>query len=127
MPWTLIAAVFGAIGVATGAFGAHALQGRLDEQHLEWWSKAVQYLFWHALALLAVEPLRARLAQAQPAAALWAERAGWGFLFGILLFSGSLLAMALTDWRKLGMVTPLGGLGLLAGWICLAIAARSAR
>ena len=128
MPWTFIAAIAGALGVATGAFGAHALQSRLDPQHLEWWDKAVRYLFWHALALLAVEPLvRAQLAQARAGASRWAERSGWAFLLGIVLFCGSLGVMALTDWRKLGMVTPLGGLSLIAGWVCLAVAARTSR
>lgn len=127
MPWTFLAALVGAIGVGTGAFGAHALQGRLDPQHLDWWDKAVRYLFWHALALLALEPLlRARLAQADAAAVRWTSRSGWAFLTGIALFSGSLMLMALTDWRKLGMVTPLGGLSLIAGWVCLALASRRA-
>jgi uncharacterized membrane protein YgdD (TMEM256/DUF423 family) len=125
MPWTLIAAILGGLGVATGAFGAHALQARLDPQHLDWWDKAVRYQFWHVLALLAVEPAwRWATAQARPDLAQWANRAGWGFLVGIVLFSGSLQVMALTDIRKLGIITPLGGLSLIAGWVCLAMAAR---
>ncbi|MBI5608093.1 MAG: DUF423 domain-containing protein [Deltaproteobacteria bacterium] len=125
MPWTLVAAILGGIAVATGAFGAHGLQSRLDAQHLDWWDKAVRYQFWHVLALLAVEPAwRWATAQARPELVVWANRAGWGFFVGILLFSGSLQVMALTDFRKLGMVTPLGGLSFIAGWVCLALAAR---
>lgn len=128
MPWTLIATILGALGVATGAFGAHALQGRLDAQHLDWWDKAVRYQMWHALALLAVEPTtRWALAVARPEAVQWAQRAGWCFAVGIVLFAGSLQVMALTDIRKLGMVTPLGGLSLIAGWACLAVASHLSR
>ncbi|HXU42714.1 MAG TPA: DUF423 domain-containing protein [Burkholderiales bacterium] len=96
-----------------GAFGAHALKTRLDGEALSVWQTAVQYHFWHALALLATPRL----------ASVWAKAAGWLFVAGVLAFSGSLYALALGAPHALGMVTPLGGLALILGWLAFAVAA----
>lgn len=106
---TIAAALFGASGVALGAFGAHGLRNMLSVDALGWWQTAVTYQMWHALALLAL----AALPVARPRAA--------ALLFGcgILVFSGSLYAMALTGVRALGAVTPVGGTLLIAGWLVL--------
>lgn len=115
--WLAVAALAGALAVMTGAFGAHALRARLDEYMLGVWQTAVQYHFWHALALALVGVLSLHLRASRTlnvAAAL--------MLAGILLFSGSLYAMALTGLRTLGMVTPIGGLAFIGGWIALAVA-----
>ena len=95
-----------------GAFGAHALKARLGVDALSVWQTAVQYHFWHALALLAVA-----LAGAGP----WFRAAGWLFFAGVLLFSGSLYALAFGI--PAGVITPLGGLALILGWVAFAIAA----
>ena len=105
----LIGAMLGALGVALGAFGAHGLKARLDPEALTWWNTGVQYHLWHAIALVAVGA--AALPGTRTVAILMA--------LGVLLFSGSLYVMALTGTRWLGMVTPLGGLALIAGWLWL--------
>jgi uncharacterized membrane protein YgdD (TMEM256/DUF423 family) len=113
----LIAALSGMLLVMLGAFGAHALEARLPPGHMIWWQKAVHYQGLHTLALLAV----GLLGLVHPGRAL--NTAGWLFLLGILLFSGSLYTLALTDLRGLGMVTPFGGTAFIAGWVALALAA----
>ncbi|MCL4761848.1 MAG: DUF423 domain-containing protein [Burkholderiales bacterium] len=100
--------------VALGAFGAHALKARLTPDLQGVWQTAVQYHAWHALALLAVGLVL--LVRPQAGAGL----AGWLFVAGIVLFSGSLYAMALTGVRGLGAVTPFGGVAFLAGWLAFA-------
>jgi uncharacterized membrane protein YgdD (TMEM256/DUF423 family) len=117
-----LGAVAGFSAVAFGAFGGHGLRKKLAEapdgaKRLEWWQTAASYHLAHALAI----GLAALVAERVPGA--WAPAAAWAFLAGIALFSGSLYAMALTGFRKLGAVTPLGGLALLAGWACLLMAA----
>lgn len=107
--WTVLAAVNGFLSVAAGAFGAHGLKNRLAAPMLAHWETAARYQMYHALALLGV----AALAQAKGDVA---QPAGWSFVVGIALFSGSLYVLALTGVTKLGMVTPLGGLAMLAGW-----------
>ena len=97
-----------------GAFGAHALKARIDAEALSVWQTAVQYHFWHALGLLAVA-----LAGGGP----WFKAAGWLLIAGILLFSGSLYALALGAPRFLGMIAPVGGLALILGWLAFAVAA----
>lgn len=111
-----IAAINGLIVVALGAFGAHALQASLDEYSLGVWETAVQYQMFHTVALLAVQWL---IFHGQEDKRLY--RAGYAFVAGIVLFSGSLYMLALTGQRWLGMVTPLGGLAFLAGWVLLSI------
>lgn len=113
----ILAAVSGMLLVMLGAFGAHALEARLPPGHLVWWQKAVNYQGLHTLALLGV----GLLALHHPGRAL--STAGWLFITGMLLFSGSLYTLALTGLRGLGMVTPLGGTAFIAGWLALALAA----
>jgi uncharacterized membrane protein YgdD (TMEM256/DUF423 family) len=117
-----LALMLGAIAmfmaVALGAFGAHALKARLAPDMAAVWQTAVQYHAWHALALLAVGIL---LAQDPGRAGL--ALAAWLFAAGIVLFSGSLYAMALTGARGLGAVTPVGGVAWLAGWAAFVWAA----
>lgn len=114
-PWMLIGAIYGLLGVAAGAFGAHALRARLSGDLLAIYRTAVEYQFWHALALLAVGLL------ARQAAGVWLTASGVAFTLGVLVFSGSLYILALSGIRVLGAVTPLGGLALIAGWACLIV------
>ena len=114
----LVGAVAMFAAVALGAFGAHALRARLAPDMAAVWQTAVQYHAWHALAVLAVGML---LLQWPGQRAV--EIAGWLFVAGIVLFSGSLYALALTGIRGLGAVTPFGGVAFLAGWATLAWAA----
>ena len=102
------------IGVALGAFAAHALKTRLDASLLTTFETGVRYQMYHALALLAVGWAHTRW----PGTMLTVS--GWLFVAGTLLFSGSLYALSLSGLRWLGAITPLGGLALLAGWLCLA-------
>jgi len=103
------------MAVALGAFGAHALKARLAPDMAAVWQTAVQYHAWHALALLATGVLLAQ----DPARSLLGT-AGWLFVAGIVLFSGSLYLLALTGTRGLGAVTPLGGVAWLAAWAVFA-------
>jgi uncharacterized membrane protein YgdD (TMEM256/DUF423 family) len=113
-----LAACSGFVCVALGAFGAHALRDRLDAYALGVFETAVQYQFYHSLALLAVGLLMLQL----PGSALLRSSAVL-FVIGILVFSGSLYLLSVTGLRWLGAITPLGGLAFLAGWACLAAAA----
>ena len=117
-----LGAVFGFVAVALGAFGAHALKAQLSVEALEWYRTGVQYQFWHALGMLAL--VRACGAAPVTPGRRAAIIACACFAAGIVLFSGSLYAMALSDprGRWLGAVTPVGGLCFLAGWICAAVA-----
>lgn len=103
-------ALLAALGVALGAFGAHALRDSLDPVRLGWWNTGVQWHMWHAVALVAIAavPIPDRTF---PAALIGA---------GTLVFAGSLYVMALTGLRWLGAVTPIGGLLMMAGWLLLA-------
>jgi uncharacterized membrane protein YgdD (TMEM256/DUF423 family) len=107
-----------ALAVALGAFGAHALKARLSPDMSVVWQTAVQYHAWHALGLAIAGLL---LLQRPGTAGL--ALAGWLFVAGVVLFSGSLYAMALTSMRSLGAVTPIGGAAFIAGWIVFAWAA----
>lgn len=104
-------AIAGALAVACGAFGAHALRAHLDEAALATWRTAVDYQFWHALALLGT----GLLAQARPGRGL--QVATVGFVAGLLLFCGSLYGLALGAPRGLGVVTPMGGAAFIVGWL----------
>ncbi len=115
-----LGAVSGFVAVAAGAFGAHGLRARLAPDLLAVFETAARYQMYHALALLAVAWVAARWPGPLP------QWAGWLFVVGTVLFSGSLYALALTSVRWLGAITPLGGVAFLAGWLCLALAARSA-
>ena len=110
-----LASLSGMLAVVFGAFGAHALKGKLDDQALKVFETAVQYHFYHTFALLVVGVI----ALSQPQTVLL-KSSGWLFVIGILVFSGSLYLLSLTGVRWLGAITPLGGLALIAGWACLA-------
>jgi uncharacterized membrane protein YgdD (TMEM256/DUF423 family) len=112
-----VGALMGFVGVGLGAFGAHALKGRLSPDMLAVFETGVRYQMYHALALLATAALMSR---SEGRAVVVA---GWSFTAGILIFSGSLYALALTGVTMLGAVTPLGGLAFLIGWVALTIAA----
>lgn len=113
-----LGAVSAFLSVAAGAFGAHALRARIEPEMLAVFETGARYQMYHALGLLAVAWAAAR----RPGP--WIGAAGWLFVLGTLLFSGSLYALALSGIRWLGAITPLGGMAFLAGWICLALAAR---
>ena len=115
--WLFLAAVMGGLSVVMGAFAAHGLARTLDARMLTTFETGARYQMYHALAMgLAALAARGGAAKrANIAAAL--------FLAGILLFSGSLYLLALTGVSALGMITPVGGLCLIAGWIVLALAA----
>jgi uncharacterized membrane protein YgdD (TMEM256/DUF423 family) len=106
------------LAVALGAFGAHGLKSRLGADMMAIYQTGVQYHFWHALGLVLVGLLAIHL---PGSGALRA--AGWLMAAGILVFSGSLYALALSGVRWLGAITPFGGLAFLAAWACLAWAA----
>jgi len=114
--WTVLGAIHGCVSVACGAFGAHGLRAKLTERMLANWETGARYQMYHALALLAVGSLAAQRGAA-------VDAAGVAFNVGIVLFSGSLYAMALTGSTRLGAVTPFGGVGFLVGWVLLARAA----
>jgi uncharacterized membrane protein YgdD (TMEM256/DUF423 family) len=113
----IIGALSAFVGVAAGAFGAHALKGRLAADLLAIYEVGVRYQVYHAFALFAAAWAFTR----------WPSRtataAGWLFLAGTVVFSGSLYALALTGVRALGAITPLGGVAFLSGWVCLAVTA----
>jgi uncharacterized membrane protein YgdD (TMEM256/DUF423 family) len=113
-----LGAISALIGVAAGAFGAHVLRARLEPELLATFETAARYQMYHALGLFAVAWVASR---APGPLAAWA---GWLLVGGTLLFSGSLYALALTGVRVLGAITPIGGVLFMAGWICLALAAR---
>jgi uncharacterized membrane protein YgdD (TMEM256/DUF423 family) len=109
-------AIAGFLAVALGAFGAHALKSRLSADMLNVFEVGVRYHMYHALALLA----------AAWACSRWpgqlTSASGWLFLMGIIVFSGSLYLLSITGLRWLGAITPIGGLTLLSGWVCLLLA-----
>jgi len=110
--WIPVAAFFGASAVILGAFGAHGLASQVEPDRLASWQTAVQYHLLHSVALLA-------LALAFGRGNLRVRWAAWSFSIGIALFSGSIYALVLTDFRWLGPITPIGGLLLIVGWVAL--------
>jgi uncharacterized membrane protein YgdD (TMEM256/DUF423 family) len=116
MNWVATGAVFMALAVGLGAFGAHALKERLDEYSLSVYEKAVFYHFIHALGILLI----ALLARTGMVSVSAGARAAWLLAIGILLFCGSLYALAISGTRILGAITPFGGVAFIAGWIMLA-------
>ena len=110
-------AALGFLGVAAGAFGAHAVRDRMPAERLENWKTAADYQIWHALATGVAGLATARWESGTAAAA------GWCFVAGTVVFSGSLYALALTDRRRFGAITPIGGVILLVGWALLLAAA----
>lgn len=117
----LLAAISGFTGVALGAFAAHGLRARLPEGMLAVFQTGVQYQLWHTAALIGVGLLLLR----QPESLLFRLSGGF-FVLGTLLFSGSLYLMTLAGLR-LGVVTPMGGVCFMAGWLCFALAAMRLR
>ncbi|WP_085993998.1 DUF423 domain-containing protein [Oceanobacillus senegalensis] len=111
----IIAAINGFIAVALGAFGAHGLEGKLTEKQLGTWETAVQYQMFHTVALLVTGLI---LAKFESSALTWA---GWMFFIGIIIFSGSLYAYSVTGIKTFGMITPIGGVAFLAGWVLLCV------
>lgn len=114
----VVAALNGFVAVALGAFGAHGLKGKLSTSLLSAFETAVQYHFYHTLALLGLGLLMQR----------WGEKAllvasGYAFVLGLLLFCGSLYVLALGGPRWLGPITPIGGVAFLAGWLLFFVAA----
>jgi uncharacterized membrane protein YgdD (TMEM256/DUF423 family) len=114
----LLSGLFGGLGVALGAFGAHALKDRLHPDRLITFETAVRYQLIHALALSAAGILVVLF----PASS-FPLFAAWLFTAGILLFSGSLYLLVFTNQPWFGAIAPLGGLALIAGWVCLGLTA----
>jgi uncharacterized membrane protein YgdD (TMEM256/DUF423 family) len=115
-PWFVIAGINGALAVASGAFAAHGLQGRLDAHAMQVFETGARYHMYHALAIgLAAVAMRGPGWQPASYAAAF-------FLAGIVLFSGSLYVLALTGMRGVAIITPFGGVAFLIGWIILAYA-----
>ena len=112
----MLGGILGFLGVAFGAFGAHALRARLPAEMLAVFETGVRYQMYHGIAVLLVS-----LAIGHFGSARLLLISGWSFIAGIVFFSGSLYALALTDVRILGAITPLGGLLFLLGWLCLAL------
>lgn len=108
--------VLGFLAVALGAFGAHGLRDRLSTESMAIYQTGVQYHMLHALALLAVAAMADKIRNA--------ATIGWLFIFGVLIFSGSLYLLAITGQNWLGAITPLGGICFLAGWGMLAYGAK---
>lgn len=117
-----IGAILGALAVVVGAFGAHGLESLMSDEMAKVFETGVKYHFYHALAILAVAAGSSALWRSR--LCLWACRA-WAF--GILVFSGTLYALALTEIGWLGAITPIGGVALIAGWVLLALAAGALR
>ncbi|MEO0457299.1 MAG: DUF423 domain-containing protein [Cyanobacteria bacterium P01_A01_bin.114] len=115
-----IASILGALSVAGGAFGAHALKDRLTEKALATFETGIRYQMYHALALLLV----GLLMQQQPESSGLAN-VGWAFILGVVIFSGSLYGVSLSGVKILGAVAPIGGVAFIAGWLMLAWAAIS--
>jgi uncharacterized membrane protein YgdD (TMEM256/DUF423 family) len=124
MGWIRVGAALGALGVMIGAFGAHGLKDHLkgvSDTATATFETGVKYHFFHALALLAV----GLLAHVRTTPDPWLSRAGLAFLFGVVVFSGSLYANALTGIKTFGMTAPIGGAALIFGWVAFFLAARS--
>jgi uncharacterized membrane protein YgdD (TMEM256/DUF423 family) len=115
----LIAALAGAVAVMLGAFAAHVLRAQLSAQMLDVFQTGVTYQFYHVLALFGVGLLRQR--SDRPAL----QVSAWLFLIGMLLFCGSLYVLVLTGEHYLGVITPIGGVAMIAGWLTLAWAVFS--
>jgi uncharacterized membrane protein YgdD (TMEM256/DUF423 family) len=116
----LLGSLAGFLGVGLGAFGAHGLKTRLSAEMLAVFETGVRYQMYHALALLVVSAAIGHLGSARLLVS-----AGWFFVAGVVLFSGSLYVLALTGVTTLGAITPFGGLAFLGGWACLALFAAA--
>lgn len=108
--WLVSGAIFGLLSVALGAFGAHALKNTLDDYGRSTYEKAVHYQMFHTIALLAVGILQNHFKDIN------FNLAGFGFLIGVILFSGSLYILSLTGIRMIGIIAPIGGISFIIGW-----------
>lgn len=117
----LIGSILAGLAVAGGAFASHALKNQLSDRALEIWETGIKYQMYHALALLFI----ALLLKSQENPPLPIVIAGFSFIIGIMIFSGSLYGLSLTGIKWLGAITPIGGVGFLIGWASLAIAVIS--
>ena len=120
--WIAIGCMLGGIAVILGAFGAHGLKqrvasGQMTVEQMEWFETGARYQFYHVFGILALGMLALR------AGGSLVDAAGWAFVIGIVLFSGSLYVMTFTGMKKLGMITPIGGLAFIFGWFLMAYAA----
>ncbi|MBL4856389.1 MAG: DUF423 domain-containing protein [Idiomarina sp.] len=113
----IVAAILGGTGVMLGAFASHGLKSKLSESLLSAFETGVTYQFYHALALFV---LALWLKQSQ---SVWFVASGYLWLAGVVLFSGSLYALALTGVKWFGPITPIGGVLFIAGWVCLLVGA----
>ncbi|WP_338752086.1 DUF423 domain-containing protein [Bacillus sp. FJAT-52991] len=113
----IIGAINAFLSVALGAFGAHGLEGKVEPKYLEIWKTGVQYQMFHALGLILVGILMGQI----PASS-FLNWSGWLMLIGIILFSGSLYVLTVTQIGILGAITPFGGVAFLAGWVLLVLA-----
>jgi len=111
----LAGAIFMALGVLLGAFGAHALKKILSPEMLDVYKTGVEYQFYHALGLLAIGLIGFYIESK------WLRWSGILLIIGIIIFSGSLYALSISGIKILGAITPIGGLSFVAGWICLAV------
>ncbi len=111
----LSGAIFMVLGVCMGAFGAHALKNHLSSEMMSVYKTAVEYQFYHALGLLIIGLIGFNFESK------WIKWSGGMLIAGIVLFSGSLYALSVTEIKVLGTITPIGGLAFVAGWICLII------
>ncbi|GAB2542249.1 DUF423 domain-containing protein [Gracilibacillus alcaliphilus] len=112
----LLGILNGFLAVALGAFGAHGLEGKLSEKMLATWEKAVQYQMFHTVALLVTGLAMQKITSGSMVSA------GWFFFAGILLFSGSLYIYSTTQIKTFAMITPIGGVAFLIGWVLLGYA-----
>lgn len=112
----IIGAVNAMLAVALGAFGAHGLEGKLSEKYMDVWDKATAYQMYHALGIIAIAILNGTTK-------MNLNTAGWLMTLGIVLFSGSLYLLALTQIKVLGAITPIGGVLFIASWVMMMIAA----
>jgi len=113
----ILGAINAFLTVALGAFGAHALEGKIPQKYIETWQTGVQYQMFHALGLFVIAFVMDKLPQTS--LVTWA---GWLMFVGILLFSGSLYVLSLTQVKVLGAITPLGGVSFIVAWILLMVA-----
>lgn len=118
-PFLFLSGVFGFLGVGTGAFGAHGLKSTLTPEMMTIFETGSRYVLIHAVVLVGV----ALLHQLNPS--VYSRAAGWLMVTGMIIFGGTLWALAISGVKILGAITPLGGLCLLAGWICIALAGKS--
>lgn len=114
--FVIIGAIFGFLAVALGAFGAHVLENRIPAHYVDIWEKAVKYQMFHAVGILFIGLL------AEKTSGPLINWSGWLMTAGILLFSGSLYVLSVTQIKMLGAITPIGGVSFLAAWVLMIIA-----